>query len=191
MVDWHDFVIDVSTHFRYERGMNVVEEFNRLQQTDSIESYVDEFENLKAIMLQNGYCLHDSYLLESFIGGMKPGVKPLVRAFKPQSIAAAIEYARLQEESIKANSQKTWKPNTYPQNSYQNTTLNYKQPPLLPTPAAKPLAMINTTTKPPKIPKYVPADVRAEKLPKDCVTIVMHLMMETTNALSKSPNFLQ
>ena len=51
MVDWHDFVIDVSTHFRYERGMNVVEEFNKLQHTDSIESYVDEFENLKSIIL--------------------------------------------------------------------------------------------------------------------------------------------
>ena len=107
----------------------------------------------------------ETYLLESFIGGLKPGVKPLVRAFKPQSIVFAIEYARLQEESIKANS-KTWKPNTYLQKSYQNTTLNYKQPPLLPTPAAKPLAMTNTTTKPPKIPKYVPADVRAEKIAK-------------------------
>ena len=90
----------------------------------------------------------------------------MVRAFKPHSIAAAIEYARYQEEAIKANSQKSLKPNTYAPKSYLNTTLNPRQPPLLPTPSTKPLTLTNTTTKTPKIPKYVPPDVRAEKIAK-------------------------
>lgn len=38
--DWNDFVIDVNARFRDEFETNVVQEFNGLQQTDSIESYI-------------------------------------------------------------------------------------------------------------------------------------------------------
>uniref|UniRef100_A0A803NB79 Chromo domain-containing protein n=1 Tax=Chenopodium quinoa TaxID=63459 RepID=A0A803NB79_CHEQI len=36
----------------------------------------------------------------SFVGGLKPVVKPFFKAFKPSTIAQALEYARLQEESL-------------------------------------------------------------------------------------------
>uniref|UniRef100_A0A803MXW2 Uncharacterized protein n=1 Tax=Chenopodium quinoa TaxID=63459 RepID=A0A803MXW2_CHEQI len=91
-VDWSDFVIDLTTRLKDEKGINVVEEFNKLQQSGSIESFVDEFENLRSIMLQNNICLPEKYLLESFIGGLKPGLRPFFRAFKPQTIVAAVEY---------------------------------------------------------------------------------------------------
>ncbi|KAL2945134.1 hypothetical protein RDABS01_022845 [Bienertia sinuspersici] len=68
-VDWNDFVIDVNARFKDEKGVNVVEEFNKLQQSGTIESYVDNFEELKSVLLQIGYNLPDQYLLESFVGG--------------------------------------------------------------------------------------------------------------------------
>ncbi|XP_021766248.1 uncharacterized protein LOC110730736 [Chenopodium quinoa] len=157
-VDWSDFVMDVSARFKDERRMNVVEEFNRLQQTDNIESYVDESENLKSIMIQNSLCLPENYLLENFIGGLKPGIRPFVRAFKPQN--ETMEYARLQDETILANTLKTMKTNTTYTKPYQNN----KQPPLLPTPPTPPLTLAKTTLTPYQKPKYVPADVRVVEL---------------------------
>uniref|UniRef100_A0A803MHB4 Ty3 transposon capsid-like protein domain-containing protein n=1 Tax=Chenopodium quinoa TaxID=63459 RepID=A0A803MHB4_CHEQI len=77
-VDWNDFVIDINGRFKDEVGVNLVEEFNKLQQIGNIESYIDEFENLKAIMLQNSYALPEKYLLESFVGGLKLGINHLL-----------------------------------------------------------------------------------------------------------------
>ncbi|EEF47316.1 conserved hypothetical protein [Ricinus communis] len=80
-VDWNDFVIDVNSRFKDESGINVVEEFNKLQQTNSLEDYIDEFEKVKSSMLQNSYVLPEKHLMESFVGGLKPGIRPFVRAF--------------------------------------------------------------------------------------------------------------
>ncbi|XP_021766133.1 uncharacterized protein LOC110730619 [Chenopodium quinoa] len=74
-VDWHDFVADVNIRFKDEQAVNIVEEFNKLQQHSTIEELSPIGENL----------------LESFVGGLKPGLRPFVRAFKSQNIAAAIE----------------------------------------------------------------------------------------------------
>lgn len=81
-VDWNDFVIDLNDRFKDEFGVNVVEQFNKLQQHDSLEVYINEFENLRAIMMQNNHMLPEPYILDSFIGGLRPDVKPIVRAFK-------------------------------------------------------------------------------------------------------------
>ena len=94
-VDWNIFVIDLSARFRDDNGADVVEKFNKLHQMDSLEKYIDEFEDLRALMLHNSPDMPDAYILDSFIGGLKPAIKPFVKAFKPTSIAAAIEFARL------------------------------------------------------------------------------------------------
>lgn len=75
-------------------------------------------------MLQQNHFLPDTYFLESFIGSLKTTVKHFVRAFKPQTVTAVIEYARCQEGSLEANknSSKNYvavKP-SFP-NAYQNS----------------------------------------------------------------------
>uniref|UniRef100_A0A803M2N6 Ty3 transposon capsid-like protein domain-containing protein n=1 Tax=Chenopodium quinoa TaxID=63459 RepID=A0A803M2N6_CHEQI len=138
VVDWNDFVTDVNIRFKDETCLNVVEEFNKLEQVDSVESYVDSFENLKSIMLQYNYVLPNKYVLESFIGGLKPGIRPFVRAFKPQTINEAVEYARLQDESINLNKPTSIK--QFSSKQYHNlTSPNSSKPPLLPNPHTKPL----------------------------------------------------
>ncbi|KAK9684868.1 hypothetical protein RND81_10G238500 [Saponaria officinalis] len=99
-VVWDEFIVDLCARFKEEISGNVVEEFNKLHQTHSIDDYLDAFENLRSLMLQRNPLLPDQYFLDSFIGGLKPAVKPFVRAFKPQTFASAVEYARLQEESL-------------------------------------------------------------------------------------------
>ena len=120
----------------------------------------------------------ETYFFESFISGLKPAVKPLVRAFNPQTLSSAIEHARYQEEhllALKLPAEKPYKP-SYP---YTNTP----QKGLLPTPNTTPLLPQKPFPSLPKTqnpynhqrnpfpssqnpPKFVPAAERAEKIAK-------------------------
>ncbi|XP_074369113.1 uncharacterized protein LOC141709470 [Apium graveolens] len=131
-VNWDKFIVDVTSRFRDESGFNIVEQFNKLQQTDSLETYIDDFENLRSVMLQSNHVLPEGYILDSFIGGLKSAVKPFVKAFKPTSFSDAIEYARLQEESLMIN--KVTKPQFTPKGNGITPLLANTKPPLLPTP---------------------------------------------------------
>jgi len=50
-VDWEDFVVNLCARFRDEIGGQVVEEFNKLQQQGTIDDYLENFEELKALVL--------------------------------------------------------------------------------------------------------------------------------------------
>lgn len=69
-----------------------------MTQTNSIETYVDEFEDLKFGVLQTHNTLPEEFILDSFIGGLNHVVKPFVKAFKPATITEVVEFARFQEE---------------------------------------------------------------------------------------------
>ncbi|XP_074271624.1 uncharacterized protein LOC141595557 [Silene latifolia] len=170
-VDWNDFIVDLCARFKEEIAGNVVEEFNKLRQTGSIDDYLDAFENLKGLMMQRNPLLPEQYFLDSFIGGLKPSLKPFVRAFKPTTLASVIEYARLQEEtliatrtSVKPNPQFTHNiPKTFPlNNSFTPKTFPGKG--LLPTPGSSTVKsqpqMTSHTQKP---TRFISAAERAEK----------------------------
>lgn len=169
-VEWGVFTVDLTSRLKEENGNNIVEQFNKLMQNDSLEKYIDDFEDLRAVMIQINHILPDSYILDSFIGGLKPSVKPFVRAFKPETISQAIEYTRLQEESLSVLSQKSTKygfTNVSKPIQYVPLLANNK-PPLLPTPTTKPdqMAITKFNPKENRNSRFVPADVRAEKIAK-------------------------
>lgn len=91
-ISWGEFVIDLCARFKDDIHSRLVEEFNKLQQGGSLEDYVDKFEELRALLLHKQTTMPERYFLESFIGGLKPRLKPFVRAFQPTSLAEAIEY---------------------------------------------------------------------------------------------------
>jgi len=97
-VDWSDFIVDVCSRFREELGSKVVEEFHKLYQMGSLDAYLERFEELKSLLLQSIPTLPDDYFVSSFIGGLKPQLKPFVRALNPLSLDDAIRFARLHEE---------------------------------------------------------------------------------------------
>ena len=62
-VNWKDFKWDLAARFKDDSRDNVVEQFNKLTQLDSLEEYIDSFEELRAILIQHGHQLSSAYLL--------------------------------------------------------------------------------------------------------------------------------
>ncbi|XP_021765492.1 uncharacterized protein LOC110730018 [Chenopodium quinoa] len=186
-VDWDDFIIDVTPRFKDGKGINVVEQFNKLQQDDNLEDYIDKFEDLRSVLLQNGHCLSEEYILECFVGGLKFAIKPFVRAFNPSSITEAVGYARLQEEQLVAYSSK---PAAKPFQNYQNTkqyTPNTYKPPLLPTPHTKPTSQVLTKFQPRPF-KHIPADEYSDECDEDSLICDSEPRI-SMNALSGNQSF--
>lgn len=98
VVDWNDFVTDLKARFKENTG-SIVEQFNKLQQVGTLEDYIDNFENIRSVMMST-HALPEKYVLDSFISGLTPFVKPFVKALKPTTISEAIDIARLQEEAL-------------------------------------------------------------------------------------------
>ncbi|VFQ72987.1 unnamed protein product [Cuscuta campestris] len=139
-----DFVVDLCARFKDELGSKLVEEFNKLQQGGNLEEYVDKFEELKSCMLMKNPLLPPKHMLDSFIGGLKPHLKAYVRAFKPESLAEAIEYTRCQEETVQA---------IKVQDRISKPVFNSNKA-LLPTPnSAKPVNSLPVANQ----PKFIPA----------------------------------
>lgn len=87
--------MDVCDLFKEEMGGRVVEDFNKLQQVGSLDEYLDRFEELKSLMIKRTPILPDLFFVNSFVGGLKPHLKPFVKALKPTSLSEAVAYARL------------------------------------------------------------------------------------------------
>ena len=79
-----------------------------------MEEYFDDFECNRSFLEKHDYDLSPKFILDSFISGLNDTLKPFIKAFKPDSVTKAMEYARLQEESVKslhnAIPKQTWKP---------------------------------------------------------------------------------
>ncbi|XP_074298103.1 uncharacterized protein LOC141628919 [Silene latifolia] len=183
-VDWNDFAMDLCARFKEAIDSKVVEEFNKLCQVGSLEDYLDTFEHLRGLMLQRNRLLPDQYFLDSFVGGLKPAVKPFVKAFKPGSLTEAVEYARLQEETISATKNVNrpllekppqMKPNYTPfQTQYRPGSSNYQKydSRTTPTPTGQSFQRTNTNmgsfkTNPRHRPP-LPADVEERRRKNLC-----------------------
>ena len=74
----------------------MVEEFNKLTQTGSIDDYLEKFEELKSLMLLKNPVLPVDYFVNSFVGGLSPQLKSFTKAFKSQTLPVAVDYRRPQ-----------------------------------------------------------------------------------------------
>jgi len=116
----------------------------------------------------------EAYILESFIGGLKPAIKPLVRAFKPLTLDLAIEQARFQEEHVQALK-------IPPDRTFRLNPSNPNSKPLPPTPPPSfripqhfqprapqnnPITSKFSNQNFQKATKFIPAAKRAEKIAK-------------------------
>ena len=59
--------MDLCARFGEELGMNVVEEFNKLEQKGSIDDYLDAIESLRSLMIQRNPQLPNSIEELSFL----------------------------------------------------------------------------------------------------------------------------
>nr|XP_027118736.1 uncharacterized protein LOC113735978 [Coffea arabica] len=88
-----------------------IEEFNKLVQTGTVADYLEKFEMLKALVMPSLPHLSDSYYKACFMSGLKEEIVNMVKMSKPETLAVAIEIAKLQEKNLKAI-QKIQKPTT-------------------------------------------------------------------------------
>jgi len=79
-VDWDEFIVDVCGRCKEDLGCRVVEDFSKLQQNGALDEYLEKFEELKALMLQRTLALPAVLFMDSFISGLKPQLKPFVKA---------------------------------------------------------------------------------------------------------------
>ncbi|KAL5722704.1 hypothetical protein ACHQM5_006190 [Ranunculus cassubicifolius] len=99
---WEEFAYIVNARFSEEICENVVGEFSKLIQTDSVQDYVERFEELRPLMLQRNPGLTKKFFVDSFLSGLKAEVKHSVQMFCPTSMIAVVQLARLQEANIES-----------------------------------------------------------------------------------------
>ncbi|XP_027183746.1 uncharacterized protein LOC113782033 [Coffea eugenioides] len=99
-LSWTGFSDLLCERFSGKGSRDVVEEFNKLQQKGAVEEYEEKFEELKTLMLLRNPKLDELYFVSSFFSGLKEEIRPMVKMFKPQTLAKAFEVAELQECSL-------------------------------------------------------------------------------------------
>ncbi|XP_075091979.1 uncharacterized protein LOC142172105 [Nicotiana tabacum] len=77
-------------------------EFNKIMQIGSVDQYQERFEELTSYMDIINSLLNKTHFVSSFISGLKPELKPLVKLANPVTIMDAYEIAKLYEESFSA-----------------------------------------------------------------------------------------
>nr|CAD1832908.1 unnamed protein product [Ananas comosus var. bracteatus] len=101
-VSWERFAEEICKRFDEKGLCDVVEEFNKLAQSGSVEEYQEQFEDLRARILTTGSQFTPEYFLSSFLSGLKEEVRAAVKMFKPRTLVQAFEQAKLQEQIMAA-----------------------------------------------------------------------------------------
>lgn len=102
VVNWVEFKEELISRFDDEVLDDIVEQFNRLSQTGSVDEFLGKFEDLKAQMLVRNPHLYDAHFLSSFVGALKEEITFVVKMFKLATLKLAIEKSRMQEKAIEA-----------------------------------------------------------------------------------------
>ncbi|XP_027093589.2 uncharacterized protein [Coffea arabica] len=101
-VAWSEFKEEICSRFKELGEDDVIEKFNKLQQTSSVLAYQEKFEELRALVLAKVPNLSESYYVSCFLSGLKNEVKTAVKMYKPDSLKLAFEKARWQEHLLEA-----------------------------------------------------------------------------------------
>lgn len=80
---WDEFPRAIMIKYdRTDYGL-VVGQFNKLRQSRNLESYVDQFEDLRATILEFNLALTEPHFLHSFVSGLHEEIRHGVMLFKP------------------------------------------------------------------------------------------------------------
>jgi hypothetical protein len=70
-----------------------MEELLDLHHNGSTEEYIEHFERLKSKLLLENYLFFETDFLDAFIIGLRPKLRVFIKAFKPQILEDAFDYA--------------------------------------------------------------------------------------------------
>ncbi|KAK2970567.1 hypothetical protein RJ640_020569 [Escallonia rubra] len=123
-VRWGQFVKDLYARFSLSNGISVMGDFNRLVQVGSVDEYFNNFEVMRAQVVQEFDYLDEDYFCMSFIGGLKPEIRSRVEQFGVDTLSKAIYIARREEVAIQNlfRTPKTLQPTLLSTNQSQSFT---------------------------------------------------------------------
>ncbi|RVX10301.1 Retrovirus-related Pol polyprotein from transposon 17.6 [Vitis vinifera] len=96
-LDWSEYVIALNARFGQHVFDDPIADLRNLRQTGSLQSYMDEFDELYPRA-----DIKESHALSFFLSGLIDELQMPVRMFKPQTLADAYSLARLQEIAVAA-----------------------------------------------------------------------------------------
>ncbi|KAL6311823.1 hypothetical protein AAG906_025778 [Vitis piasezkii] len=118
-LDWSEYVIALNARFGQHVFDDPIADLRNLRQTGSLQSYMDEFDELYPRA-----DIKESHALSFFLSGLIDELQMPVRMFKPQTLADAYSLARLQEIAVAALQNKP-KPVSKGPSLYSPTTNHY------------------------------------------------------------------
>ena len=83
---WGEFVDSLCERFGEKGMLDVVEEFNKLRQGESMQAYQQRFEEPKALTLISNPTLTEGNFKSSFISSLNEEIHPTVKMFQPKTV---------------------------------------------------------------------------------------------------------
>ncbi|KAL0461880.1 UNVERIFIED_CONTAM: hypothetical protein Slati_0075600 [Sesamum latifolium] len=103
MPTWQQFIEEVYARFEGVDPGAILGEFNTLQQgTNTVEQYLDRFEELKShVMIFHSY-FPESYYVTCFVNGLRPAIKGPIISLRPTKLHQAVALAKNQKNTVTA-----------------------------------------------------------------------------------------
>ncbi len=97
---WEELVEAICRRFDGDSMKKLVREFNKLEQTTSVEAYQERFEEMRARMLYLNPTLNEDHFIQSYISGLKKELIPFIDLSNPTTLEEVYEQAKLHEHAI-------------------------------------------------------------------------------------------
>jgi hypothetical protein len=96
---WHEFAIMINNKFTAESSMEPTDSFIHTEQTSSVSTYIDCFEELMGKIRVRNPSLTEDYFVGCFVSGLKDYIKVPLRSHAPSSLVQSYALARNYENT--------------------------------------------------------------------------------------------
>lgn len=126
MVNWQQFCQMIADRFTQANAHEAVEGLKNIQQSNSVQEYIDKFEECVQLVRRDHPYLQESFLMSCFIGGLRADIKHDVSSQRPRGILEAYWYSKVYENAAAAK--KAYYQSTAPRNRGQYQQTNFRLP---------------------------------------------------------------
>jgi RNase P subunit RPR2 len=97
---WSEFATHISTRFAAETPLELIDYFCHVNQSVTLNDYIDTFEEIMCKLKIQNPSLSDQYFVGCFISGLKDHIKLPLHSHNPQALVQAYALARNYENYI-------------------------------------------------------------------------------------------
>jgi hypothetical protein len=99
-LSWSEFAIMINNRFAVETSLELINNFKHVEQTLSVSSYIDNFEELMGKVRMRNPSLTEDYFVGCFISGLKDYIKVPLRSHAPTNLVQAYSMERNYETTM-------------------------------------------------------------------------------------------